>query len=398
MFYMSELSLLCDVFHRNHINALSMPARELSSGLSSGKEGILDISALIDSIIPSFEHCTVYKLTDSFGFCYRFLLLPASEPISVLAIGPYLEAPLSDMRLLELAEGNGISPQKQKYLHEYYATIPVLKPDSPLWTMLNAFCERIWHNSAFAVVDIDKPAPFDAVFLPDEHKDSADTLLNMRALERRYAFENELMYAVEQGKEYVAGRLLASFQTDAFEKRAADPLRNAKNYGIIMNTLLRKAAERGGVHPVYLDRTSSGFALRVENMSSLEQAVPLMYEMFQVYCRLVREHSIGEHPEIVKRALLLIDADLTADLSPRTLALALGVSLGYLCSVFKESVGLTLTQFVREKRLKHAAYLLSTTNLQIQTVALHCGILDVQYFSKLFKAHYGRSPSQYRGS
>jgi len=32
----------------------------------------------------------------------------------------------------------------------------------------------------------------------------------------------------------------------------------------------------------------------------------------------------------------------------------------------------------------------------IQTVAQHCGIMDVHYFSKLFKKHTGKTPSQYR--
>ena len=43
-------------------------------------------------------------------------------------------------------------------------------------------------------------------------------------------------------------------------------------------------------------------------------------------------------------------------------------------------------------------YLLTTTNLQVQTISLHCGIMDAQYFSKLFKKHYGVPPLQYKSS
>ena len=43
-----------------------------------------------------------------------------------------------------------------------------------------------------------------------------------------------------------------------------------------------------------------------------------------------------------------------------------------------------------------ATYLLTTTGLQIQTVALHCGIMDVQYFTKIFKRMKGMTPRQYR--
>ena len=48
--------------------------------------------------------------------------------------------------------------------------------------------------------------------------------------------------------------------------------------------------------------------------------------------------------------------------------------------------------------MEHAAHLLGSTSLQIQTVALHCGIMDVQYFSKLFKRQTGMTPSDYRAA
>lgn len=48
--------------------------------------------------------------------------------------------------------------------------------------------------------------------------------------------------------------------------------------------------------------------------------------------------------------------------------------------------------------MNHAMHLLTTTGLQIQTVALHCGVMDVQYFSKMFKRQTGMTPREYRES
>ena len=45
---------------------------------------------------------------------------------------------------------------------------------------------------------------------------------------------------------------------------------------------------------------------------------------------------------------------------------------------------------------KFAQELLKTTNLQIQTIAQYCGIVDVHYFTRLFKKTTGVSPKQYR--
>ena len=123
-----------------------------------------------------------------------------------------------------------------------------------------------------------------------------------------------------------------------------------------------------------------------------------MREMFRSYCRLVRKHSLKDYSLVVQKTILLIDSDLTADLSLRTLAESQGVSAGYLSTIFKKETGKTVSNYIRDKRIKHAAHLLATTKLQIQTVALHCGIIDVQYFSKIFKKLMGKTPKEYRES
>ena len=98
----------------------------------------------------------------------------------------------------------------------------------------------------------------------------------------------------------------------------------------------------------------------------------------------------------VQKAILYIDADLTADLSLSALAGAQNISPSYLSSLFRQETGQTLTDHVNHKRIKQAMQLLSTTHLQVQTVAQHCGILDVHYFSKVFKKYAGQTPKQYR--
>jgi YesN/AraC family two-component response regulator len=68
----------------------------------------------------------------------------------------------------------------------------------------------------------------------------------------------------------------------------------------------------------------------------------------------------------------------------------------YCDTVFKRETGKTLSEYIREKRMQMASHLLATTQLQIQSVATRCGIMDVQYFSKMFKAATGTTPKEYR--
>ena len=399
MFYQRDLSFLCETFQKSHVPARVMDLQQLLRLLEkTPSQNPFFIRSLSQDTLERMEHNTLYRLNDALSLSYRILLLPSAEPCSFLIIGPFRTETLTRAQLFEVGEKNGIPPQEQRYFTEYYESIPLVFEDTPLWIMLHTFCERIWQTPFFPMKDIASTdtASEPSHIAPYPPTQSEDPLLSMLAIERRYAFENEMIQAVKLGKSHAADRLLSSFSSTHFEKRLADTLRNTKNYCIIMNTLLRKAAESGGVHPMHLDRLSSEFAIKIEELDSTEKSGELMNEMFRAYCRLVQEHSTKALPPLIRKAVTFIDSDLSADLSSSRIAKELKVSQGYLSTAFKQAMHQTLSEYVCKRRMEHAAHLLETTHLQIQTVALHCGILDVQYFSKLFKKELYLTPSQYR--
>ncbi|MBQ8448848.1 MAG: hypothetical protein IJX27_07985, partial [Clostridia bacterium] len=175
----------------------------------------------------------------------------------LLFIGPYLRFPVSEEELTEIGERNSVSPKNQRYLSEYYSSLPVVPDNSPVFIMLDTFCEKIWKSQSFSVVDVNHEHRFPASPINNnfQNENFDDMLADMKAIEKRYAFENEILKAVEYGQIHKEKYLIDAFYGDHFEKRTSDALRNAKNYSIIMNTLLRKAAESGGVHPIYIDST-----------------------------------------------------------------------------------------------------------------------------------------------
>ena len=50
---------------------------------------------------------------------------------------------------------------------------------------------------------------------------------------------------------------------------------------------------------------------------------------------------------------MIVDHDLSADLSPGELAKSQNVSAGYLSTIFKKETGKTISEYIREKRIKH---------------------------------------------
>lgn len=403
MFYEAELFLLRETFRKCRIHTA---LAELSKPLPQYPETVvhelivqlMDLEKPLGEYVSTVRSATIYRLRDPFDCRYTYILLPDMPQETVLTIGPYLSSVPTQDQLMEWAERNQISPSHLQLVESYYRSVPILQDTSHLFTLLDAFAQRIWGTASITVEDIYQDFSPSALLGKKPESDDDKIVWDMRSMEQLYSCENELMEAVSKGQLHKADMLLANLASFTFEQRVDDPMRNMKNYCIIMNTLLRKAAERGGVHPMYIHNTSSDFAVQIERVHSIEAIPTLIGDMFRDYCRLVRRHSLKDYSPPVQKALLHIDGNLTENLTLRSLAENFNVSPSYLSSLFRKETGYTLTDYINRRRVRHAMHLLKTTRLQVQTVAQHCGMMDVQYFSKIFKKVAGMTPKEYRNS
>ena len=404
MLHETEFRFLQRILHNLHLPAtLLTPQRPAGEALDMGIRRFLGqeeaYQRLFHTLPFQLEHNTIYKMTDAFLCTYLFLPLPQEERCTLL-IGPYMTTQLSREQLLQEAERYAIAPSNFRQLEAFYGSVPVIGEESVLLSVVNTYAEVIWGSSdAYTVTDMSEELTASApLSLRSEPLSPDQALLDMDTMAQRYAFENELLKAVSQGVRHKAASLLSNMSQFAIEQRMADPVRNIKNYCIIMNTLLRKAAEQGGVHPLYIDSVSSDFARRIELLSSTTAAAKMMDEMLTSYCRLVKKYALAQYSIPVRKTLACIDADLTGDLSLSALADMQNISPGYLSTLFKKEVGQTLTDYVNSRRVEQAASMLRSGTLQVQTVAQYCGIPDVNYFSKLFKRYTGVSPKEFRAT
>lgn len=402
--YQAELDYLTKVLHKLHLqvellSVSDFPHQQLDFGLRSTLGADPNYSKTFRESIHLANGNVIYKLVDSFLCHYFFLMLPGMPQPTMLFVGPYLLEILNEEQLMERAERLSISPQQFPSIVKCYTSIPALPDETALFSLLLAFGDIIWGQTEnYEVVDINEDFLSPFVPLPGitDTYSSDNIMQNMKLMEQRYAVENELIQIVSQGLLHRADQLIASMLSSTFEQRTEDSLRNLKNYCIISNTLLRKAAEQGGVHPIYLDSISADFAQKIEASPTTEATKNLIKDMINSYCRLVKKHTIHHYSSVVQRAITYVDADLSADLSLSALAAALGVNPSYLSALFRRETGDTLTEHVNRKRIERAAQLLQSTKLQVQAISQQCGISDVNYFSKLFKKYTGMTPRAFR--
>ena len=147
---------------------------------------------------------------------------------------------------------------------------------------------------------------------------------------------------------------------------------------------------------MYIDQLSGALAVKIERVADTVEANRLGLEMLRRYCRLVRNDAHSGYSQAVQKTLSYISLHLSGELSLRSIAAALGFNATYLSAQFSRERGETLTAYIHTLRLQTARRLLDETDLPVAEVAARVGMVDVAYFSRLFKKKYGLSPLRYR--
>ncbi len=403
MSYNEKLDFLRKLLDGMNISScvITEPSKQISNeidlGLRKNLFGLDNYAGFFDNSMDQAKHNTIYRFFDEYDCNYIFLRLPDSDVSSYFYIGPYLLDLPSQERIERKAKMLELTADQTKQMNLYYAGLPLIEDENLLLTMANTFGKELWGTEEYVMnyvdyVILDRHTPIPSV----KNENGNNPALSLMALESNYASENYLMDAISKGKLHLVTAVAASVFNNGSEPVLSDSLRNRKNHLIILKTLLRKAAEYGGVHPLHIDKLSNHFAKQIENTRNLKQSLRLQEEMIRSYCLLVKQHSLSKYSYYVGQTIILVQYDLTADLSLKTIAEKLNVNASYLSNLFHKEYGCTLTEFITKQRIDYGIALLQTTKKSIQEIAGECGIHDTTYFIKLFKKQTGITPNQYK--
>lgn len=406
MFYDAELSLLTRILKQYNIDCTFVTFQDncpynTKNDIRSFVFQMLYTDKTIGILRDRLQKNIIYVCRDILDCQYYILRLPDTDPEQFLLVGPYSDTAFSNEHIMQYIERIGASHDFAPFLDSFYSTVPLIVDSHILFALFNAFGETIFHGKEnfsfesftdFSIVNVSD------ILYVHPLTEQENISFKMKKLEEIYRSENELLNIVSQGliqQSNFFAENMANIDY-AMEQRIPDSIRNLKNYCIILNTLLRKAAERGSVHPFYIDQISSRYARKIELINSLESGKHLQKEMIRKYCQLVHNHSMSHYALPIQKIMIYVDSRLSGDLSLNALADMLNMNASYLSALFKKETGVTLTEYVNKKRIDHAILLLNSSNAQIQDIAVSCGIADVNYFTKLFKRQVGKTPKDYR--
>lgn len=119
----------------------------------------------------------------------------------------------------------------------------------------------------------------------------------------------------------------------------------------------------------------------------------IMFHISQAFCE--RFRSASSLPSQVNKILTYIKENYTGPITLDDICKNMNMSKQYCMRIFKKHMHTTINDYILDLRMRHAAYLLSSTYMNVSQTADYLGFSGTSYFSRVFKKYYGISPSEY---
>ncbi len=383
----STLHIHCSVLDHNE-RALLEYLNSLYCNIFKKTADSIPMADFFKSFVPQ----TIYGLQDRFLLYYVAVRLPDKN--QMLIAGPCLLEKATERFITNVLKMNQIDLEAEKSFKTFYDRWPVLDK-ATMHTLMRIIGEYYYKDKT---LDHRQFLAWDSGLVQPVYVEDSVRVLTMKSLELVYARETALLEAVSRGDRQEAFDIFVSYRKLALQSPcySTDLLRDAKDKCIAFHAKLKKAAEQGGVHPIHLEEVSAGFYHQIEETEDINKIHALSQNMLRRYIQLVRRMAVPKCSNPVRQAVNLIHLNLSAPLSVKYLAKAIQVHPNYLSKIFKQEMGIALTEYINKSRIIRAMKYLGETELLVGDIGLYVGFEDINYFSRVFKQYVECSPSQYR--
>jgi AraC family transcriptional regulator len=195
--------------------------------------------------------------------------------------------------------------------------------------------------------------------------------------------------------------MLLLYLRPLFVRSAADELNFAHDTGLtpqigfrdkhichMAMSLLHELNEANVVGRLYADSVATGLAIQLaRHYSSLKD---------------VHVGHGGMAPHKLRKAIALIDHHLSDEeegrVALRPVARAVRMSYFHFSRAFKQSMGMTATNYIAERRIERAKKMLEETELPISEIALRSGFSSQSHFTTAFRRLAGATPKAFRAA
>ena len=153
----------------------------------------------------------------------------------------------------------------------------------------------------------------------------------------------------------------------------------------------------GGLEAEQAYRLSDFYILKMDSCNTIRQVVDLHHEMAKDFTGkmvLFKKSSILSKP--VMQCVNYIYSHIKERITISTLADYTGLSENYLSRIFKQNLGVSISDYIREKKIEKATHLLRYSDKSLIDIANYLSFSSQSHFIKTFENFMGITPKKYR--
>ncbi len=211
--------------------------------------------------------------------------------------------------------------------------------------------------------------------------------------------EFEFYMAVKNGETDKVSQLCKTEFTDksGFGKLSDNPLQSIKYHFVVTAALVARYCIEGGMAHETAYSLSDLYIQKADKCISFKEVSRLHREMNIDYAQrmsLLRKEKIFSKP--IVKCVDFIFNNIHKRILISELAQAAGINESYLSRLFKAETGLTVTEYVRNEKLKAAENMLKYSDYLPSQIASILAFANQSYFIQVFKKKNGVTPKRYR--
>ncbi len=188
-----------------------------------------------------------------------------------------------------------------------------------------------------------------------------------------------------------------------FEGECRDDTENAIRhfFGHIEQPIKRDMVNIGGIfHQTIREFYTDSICFDQIVGAYLQLMLLFVYRNFNysIECSILKEMTVEVTRYAIYTIICYVEDNIIDIKNIRQIADKLGYSYTYISHLFKNKTGVTLQQFITDKKMEAAVKLMMEQHLTISEVSERLGYHSIQAFSKAFKRVYDKSPQNYMAS
>lgn len=229
-------------------------------------------------------------------------------------------------------------------------------------------------------------------------------LMHEEFLHREYdvshlAYEHEMAFFenLKKGDWEEVKRLFKPLGTGEMGVLSKDKLRNLKYHLIITVAFITRYCIEGGMEMGTAYNLSDVYIRKVDECETEVEIHFLHRAIIEDYTK--RMSSIYKKNSYSRPVIIAMDYvydHLQGKITLNELAAAVGISSAYLSRLFHKEVGMTVSEYIMNKRIQAAENMLKFSEYSISEISNYLCFSSESHFIHLFKKHTGETPKNYR--